>query len=101
VVIVVIEISLLGIGRPVSGTTGVAVLTIGNDSMAATASDGRVSTIGWTLATADVGSIGAARTWQPMLRETTVMAKNFMVKVISAGYWEEWRTKVKKLRTSK
>jgi hypothetical protein len=36
-----------------------------------------------------------------MLRETTVMAKNFMMKVISAGYWEEGRTKVKKLRTVK
>ena len=89
-VIVVIETSLLGIGRPVSGTAGMTVLTIGNDSAAATASDGRVSTIGSTAATADVGSIGAARIWQPMLRETTVMAKNFMVAVIS-GYWEEWR----------
>jgi hypothetical protein len=83
-VIVVIDMSLLGIGRPVSGTAGVTVLTIGIDSAAATASDGRVSAVGWTPATADEGSIGAARTWQPMLRETTVMAKNLMV---GGGFW--------------
>jgi hypothetical protein len=54
------------------------------DSAAATASDGRDSTIGWTAATGNMRSIGAARIWQPMLRETTVMAKNFMV---AANFW--------------
>ncbi len=91
--IVVIETSLL-IGTLVSGIAGVTVLTIGNDSAAATASDGRVSTIDWKPATADMGSIGAARTWQPMLRETTVMAKTFMMPVLS-GYWKECKKEQK------
>jgi hypothetical protein len=67
----------------------VRVLTTGRSPTTARASDGTLFTVGSIPATVGAVSIGAARTWQPMLRETTVIVKNFMM--IDSGYREKGR----------
>lgn len=61
-------------------TAGATSPTGAKDSALATASEGALSTQVATPATDEI-SIGAARTWQPRLRETTVIVKNFMLTV--------------------
>jgi hypothetical protein len=83
--IIAISMDFFTIGRPVSGTSDVrcdvSVPTTGNDPTAATTPEGTPAARASTPATGAGTSIGAARTWYPILREITVTLRNFMMKI--------------------